>query len=83
MKAEILFNWKVVIDVQSFVAERTDKNFLVLFLIFGAVMRLNGGMVSTKYFGAVFAFDREPVFLLASFKGAVFAYILIEHLKYF
>ena len=46
-------------------------------------MRFNGGMVSAKYFGAVLAFDREPVFLLASFKGAVFAYILIEHLKYF
>ena len=83
MKAEILLDRKVVIDVQSFVAERADKNFLVLFLILGAVMRLNGRMVGAKYFGAILAFDRKPVFLFAGIEGAVLAYILIEHLKYF
>ena len=46
-------------------------------------MRLNGRMVGAKYFGAILAFDRKPVFLFAGIEGAVLAYILIEHLKYF
>jgi hypothetical protein len=40
-------------------------------------------VVSAINFTAIFALDRKPILLSAGVEGAVFAYILIEHLKYF
>ena len=80
---KILLNRKVVINVESFVTHRAHIYFFVLFGIFRTWVGLNGWMVSTIYLFAIFASDGEPVFLFAGVEGAVFTYVLIEHLKYF
>lgn len=81
MYAEILLNVEVRVDADGLVAEGADIDLVVLLLIGGAVVRLDGGVVGTVDLCAVFASDGQPIFLLADLEAAVFAYVLIEHLK--
>lgn len=79
MDAEIVLNCQVWVDFDGFVAEGADIHFFVLFLVGWAVMRFNGGVICTEDPVAVFAFDGEPIFLMAGVDFAVLSYVLIEH----
>ena len=46
-------------------------------------MGLDGGMICAINFFAVFALNGHPIFLVAGVVGAMFADIVVEHLKLF
>ena len=79
--AKILFNTEIRVDADGLIAERTGVHFFILFFVGLTGVGFYGGVVCAVDFAAVFALDGKPVFLLTDLEGAVFAYILIEHLK--
>ena len=64
MNTKVFLDCKVIVHVESFVAERTGIHFLVLTLIFRAVMGVNRTMICTECLLAVLALYWQPVFLL-------------------
>jgi hypothetical protein len=81
MNTEILVYIQIRIDINRFVAEWTHIDLFVFLLICHTLMRFDRGVVSAEYFSTVLALDGQPVLLFTDVDGAVFAYILIEHLK--
>jgi len=81
MNTKILIHVEIRIDINRFVTEWTDIYLFIFLLICHTLMRFDWGVVSAVYFSAVLALDGQPVLLFTDIDGAVFAYILIEHLK--
>ena len=63
--AEIFLYCEVRIKRECFIAEWANIHLFILLDVFRALVRLDGAMVCTIEFGAVFAFNRQPVFLFA------------------
>lgn len=81
MNAKILFNAKVIIHINGFVAKWAYVYFFVLFFVLTATVRFNWWMVSTVKLFAVLTFHGKPIFLATGIKGTEFSYILIEHFE--
>jgi hypothetical protein len=77
--AEIIFNGKVIVNVNGLVAERAHIDFFVFLFVLTAVVGLNRRVFSAIDLFAVLTLNREPILLTTRVEGTEFSNVLIEH----